>query len=283
MDNGSVWSVPAGGVIGTLGKPLHLLCMSAHGKWLAYVEHNSNTVRIWTLATGEIRDLPQFSEQVQHFASSPDDSTLVVATKSEIPRALRPGHWQQPPQICTNIPQRRWRRPRLQPRWHPPRRRRPGLDRVHRRSLPAARRRFPRLFARWQNSLDAGRLNQRRVEHLHETKEQHLHDSRPPAGDRFTVRADGRYGVLSRSLDSVQLSVWDMHSGLQSGALHIPSQLGSYRVLLPRQLRLAARLQPAHTVTSGACLHRRAAGHARLAREELVCRSSLRWCLRRLA
>ena len=229
MDNGSVWSVAAGGVIGSLGKPLHLFCMSAHGKWLAFVEHNTNTVRIWTLATGEIRDLPQFSEQVQHFASSPDDSTLIVVTKSGIPELF---------DLATGNSLRKFVRTSRKGAgdvlaFSPDGALLADGDQVWTVSTAAPFLQLEGTFRAF--SADGKTLWTQAGATIDEwniaTKQKSsIYQIPATGGDQFTVRADGRFGVLSRSLEPVQLSVWDMHSGLQSGALHIPSQLGRYRV-----------------------------------------------------
>jgi len=78
FSNGDVWSVATGGAVGHLGKILTTYTLSAKGTWLAYTE--ATEVKVWTLATGEVRTLATLDAPAEYLVGSPDESHLAVVT-----------------------------------------------------------------------------------------------------------------------------------------------------------------------------------------------------------
>ena len=234
MDDGSVWSVPAGGVVGHAGKQLRAFTMSARGGWIAFAD--GPTVKLWTLASGEVRDIARLDEPVEHLTGSPDETLLVAVTRREDPLLY---------DVATG------KRVRNFP-WTPE----PDHTHFLDHDSPAAFSGNGALFAcgsevwtvatgesllRWQGDFQAFGPDDKTLFSLAGNRtvtEWNLVRKEPsstfdlPIGssNRFTVQPGGRLGVLRKPLSPTELSVWDMHAGIQTTAISLPPVIEGYRI-----------------------------------------------------
>jgi WD40 repeat protein len=232
MNDGSVWNVATGGVTGELGKPLRVFYMSTRGGWLAFT--NGNSVKIWTLASGEIRDFAELDEPVEHLAGSPDETMLVAVTRHGGPELFQVASG-------THIRNLTW-----------------SSDRQHILSQDAVVAFSPdakllacgsevwtvdsgvsllKLEGNFEAFTSDGRtlltmVGNHTVEEwdLSTRQRSSVFDLPTNSSDRFAFRPDGKLGVLSQPLNPNQLTVWDIHAGLQTGVVRLPSITGGYRV-----------------------------------------------------
>ena len=232
MNDGSVWNVAAGGVIGELGKPLHIFYLSARGGWVAFAE--GNTVKMWALASGEIRDFAQLDEPVEHLAGSPDESMLVAVTRQGAPQLFQVASGTHIRNFAWSSDQNKFLDQDAVVAFSPDASLLACGSEVWRVASGMS---LLKLKGAFKTFTSDGRTlftitGNHTVEEWDISTRQRssMFDLPTNSSDRFFFSPDARVGVLSQPLNPNQLTIWDMRAGLQTGVIKLPSITSGYRV-----------------------------------------------------
>ena len=232
MNDGSVWNVGSGGVVGHLGKPLRVFYVSPRGTWLAFAE--GNTVKLWTLASGEIRDFIELGEPVEHLAASPDESMLVAATVHGDPQLFQVATGTHLRNFVWTSERRQLLHPEASIAFSPDAKLLACGPEVW---TVASGTSLFRLEGDFRAFTSDGRtlfsmVGNHTVEEwdLKTHQRSSMFDLSTSSSDRFIFRPDGVVGVLSLRLNANPLALWDTHAGMQTSVIRVPQTSDGYRV-----------------------------------------------------
>lgn len=223
-NDGSVWSVAAGGVVGALGKELHVFTLSARGTWLAFAEGKS--IKIWTFASGEVRELAQADDLVEHMAGSPDETTLAVVSRNGAPQLFQVSSGERLRNFIWSSQKRVFLDHEAILAFSPDGTLLACGSEVWTVSTGKS---LMQLDGRFRAFTSDGRaLFTLQGDHavaewnLQVRKKTSMFDFPALSSNRFTISPDGTVGVLAQPMNANPLSLWDTQSGLQSKAIDVP-------------------------------------------------------------
>ena len=233
FSNGDVWSTAAGGAVGHLGKPLTIYYLSAEGKWLAYAE--GLELRVWTLATGDVRTLATLDSRPEYLAGSPDESRLAVVTQRGNPQLYDIQSGQLTKQLVWSGTHRGLQGARSALMAFSPDGKFLACDtEIWTVSTGASRLVLDgsfRAFAEKGHSVVTSNASRTIAEwDLSSGKQTSSFDTSASPSAPLAFGDNGRWMAISDPL-SGEIALWDVYSGLKSRTIHLPRQLGGYHSL----------------------------------------------------